>query len=101
MSVRDEALAALDSGDWSGATVAEGAGAGAKVVVSARIEPDEAAVLAAEADRRGVKPSVILREIVAAWTAQRRGDGAEPVTISPADLHAALDAALRAGRRVA
>jgi hypothetical protein len=101
MSVRDEALAALASGDWSGATVAEGAGSSAKVVVSARISPDEAAVLAAEADRRGVKPSVVLRDIVTAWAAQRRGDGAEPVTISPADLHAALDAALRAGRRVA
>jgi hypothetical protein len=99
MSTREEALAALAGTDWSAGTVTEGAGTRAKVTVSARIDPDEAAVLASEADRRGINPSVLFREILSAWVIQQRGDGAKPVTISPAELHAALDQVLRDGRR--
>jgi hypothetical protein len=97
MSAREDALRALAETNWSDVVVVERT-VPAKVVVSARVDPDDAVVLEAEARRRGIKPSVVLRDIVAEWAAGQRGDGAAPVTISPAALHAALDQALRAGR---
>lgn len=87
---REEAVAALESQDWSGVEVDRDERP-ATIVVSVRLPADLADVLAGEAERRGVKPSLVLRDLVEGL---RPADAEETVTLRRSDLHRAIDQAL-------
>jgi hypothetical protein len=103
MSTRDEALAALGSTDWSGSKVDtqpvdnELVGAkpvdaepnAASIVFSVRLRGELADWVAAEADRRGVNPSAVIRDAVTAGRAAAVAD--EPITVTRSDLHRLID----------
>lgn len=91
MSRRDEALASLDSTDWSGAVV-DNEPRTVNVVLSARVTADTADRFFAAAEARGLKPSAYLRELIEDATPPAED---ETVTIRLADLHRAIDAAAR------
>jgi hypothetical protein len=84
----DEALRALQERDWSGGEVGTGPGA-ASIVFSARLRGELADWVAAEADRRGVNPSVVIRDAVAAARAAAAAD--ETITVTRSDLHRLID----------
>jgi hypothetical protein len=87
---RDDAMKALASTDWSGATV-ESPARPPTVVHSARLPVDLSEQLEAEAARRGVKPSALIREYVEAGLTQLSATGDATVTVRLADLHRAID----------
>ena len=87
---RDEAMQALASTDWSGA-VAQSAERPATVVHSTRLPAALSAQLEAEAARRGVTPSALVREYVEAGLTQLASTGDTTVTVRLADLHRAID----------
>jgi hypothetical protein len=93
MSTRDEALAALGSTDWSGSKVdippADTEAHTPSIVFSVRLRGELANWVAAEADRRGVNPSVVIRDAVAAGRAAAAAD--EPITVTRGDLHRLID----------
>ena len=91
MSRRKQAEEALASTDWSNATVDRGPRQ-VSVVHSARFPEELSRKLAAEADRQGVTPSVLIRDLVAAALVANERD--ETVTVRVADLHRAIDLAL-------
>jgi len=95
MTERAEALGALDSRDWSGATVEEQPPP-AKIVLAGRFRPDQAQVIMAEAERRGVKVSEVLRDLVDEAFAARDAAGEQPMTVRPADVLRALRQAAKA-----
>ncbi len=78
--------------DWSAATV-ETQPRKVKVVHSARIPADLSEKLEAEAARRGITPSALICELVAAGLAEVDNDA--PVPIRPSQLHRMVDAVLR------
>ncbi|MEV0733410.1 hypothetical protein [Polymorphospora sp. NPDC050346] len=89
MSTFDEAL---DSRDWSGAEVETNESRGS-VVHSTRMSRDLTERLFAEAERRGIRPSVLVREYVEAGLAAAAGS--ETVTIRLDVLHRAIDTAVK------
>lgn len=64
----------------------------AKVVQSVRLDPELSEQLEAEAARRGVRPSALVREFVAQGLAAAASEAT--VTVRLADLHRAIDAAV-------
>lgn len=84
----DEARRALQERDWSGGQADHEAGA-ASIVFSARLKGELADWVAAEADRRGVKPSVVIRDAVAAARTAATAD--EAITVTRGDLHRLID----------
>jgi hypothetical protein len=84
----DEALRALQERDWSGGQADAEPGA-ASIVFSARLRGELADWVAAEADRRGVNPSVVIRDAVAAARAAAAAD--ETITVTRSDLHRLID----------
>jgi predicted DNA-binding protein len=83
----DEAAAALDSRDWSGAEV-EDRPRGVSVVQSVRFSRELTERLMAEAARRGVTPSEVIRDLVEAGV--RNID--ESATVRLADVRRAIEA---------
>ena len=98
MTEHEEALRALDSRDWSGATVEEQPPP-AKIVLAGRFRPDQAQVIMAEAERRGVKVSEVLRDLVDEAFAARDAAGEQPMTVRPADVLRALSRRRRQSNR--
>jgi hypothetical protein len=84
----DDALRAVSGRDWSGGLADTGPGA-ASIVFSVRLRGELAAWVAAEADRRGVNPSVVIRDAVAAARAAAAAD--ETITVTRRDLHRLID----------
>lgn len=93
-SDRDDALRLLNVPlDLTGATV-DTQPSQVKIVHSVRLEPATSERLFAEAERREVSPSALLREIVErALTPAPEAEAT--VTVRMVDLHRALDAAVR------
>ncbi len=88
MTNSDEARRALQERDWSGGE-ADTEAAAASIVFSARLKGELADWVAAEADRRRVNPSVVIRDAVAAARAAAAAD--ETITVTRADLHRLID----------
>lgn len=87
-SRREEAARSLESRDWSGGEVVTEP-AQTTIVVSARVTADLAAWVGEEAQRRGVLPSVVVREALTSARAASAGD--RTVTVRMSDLHRAID----------
>jgi predicted DNA-binding protein len=85
---RDEALRALHDTDWSGAEVVREPRP-VMVVHSARIPGELSERLEAEATRRGITPSALIRTLVEEGLRQAAEDAT--VTVRLADLHRAID----------
>lgn len=92
MSEIDEAVAALKSRDWSDAELVEDSPRRITVVHSVRMPHDLSDRLLAEAHRRGVTPSEVIRDLVDAGldTADRSA------TVRLADVHRVIDTLARA-----
>jgi predicted DNA-binding protein len=94
-----QADAALASRDWSGAEVEPDRPRGASVVHSTRMSRELTERLFAEAARRGVTPSELIREYVEAGLDAAADADADAentvVTVRLADLHRAIDTAVR------
>ena len=88
---RKEAQKALTAPDWTGAVV-DREPAKVSVVHSVRFPAELSKRLEAEATRKGVTPSVLIRDLVAAALVAAEHD--ETVTVRIADLHRAIDLAL-------
>jgi hypothetical protein len=91
MSRRKEAAEALANRDWSGATV-DREPRQVSIVHSVRFPAELSKKIEGEADRQGVTPSVLIRDLVAAALVANERD--ETVTVRVADLHRAIDLAL-------
>lgn len=89
MSRFDEATAALDGRDWSGATVEDRPTTGTTVVQSVRMPRELVERVFAESQRRGTTPSEVIRDLVTAGLGAVEGD--TTVTVRVADLHRAID----------
>ncbi|SHN43505.1 CopG family transcriptional regulator [Cryptosporangium aurantiacum] len=87
---RDDAMKALADTDWSGATV-ESVERPATVVHSTRLPAALSEQLEAEAARRKITPSALVREYVEACLTQLSASGDTTVTVRLADLHRAID----------
>jgi predicted DNA-binding protein len=87
MNKFDKDDAALDSRDWSSATV-EDRPRGGSVVQSVRFPRDLTERLMAEAARRGVTPSEVIRDLVEAGLA----DVDESTTVRLADVRRVINA---------
>jgi hypothetical protein len=81
-------MKALESRDWSGAEVSSGHKS-VSVVYSVRVDSELAEWIAAEADRRGVTPSLIIRDALADTKAAQVAD--DTVTVRLSDLHRAVN----------
>lgn len=88
MTTRDEARAALGSTDWGDGQV-DAEPRNVSVVFSVRLKGELADWVAAEADRRGVNPSVVVRDAVGAARTAAAAD--EPITVTRGDLHRLID----------
>jgi hypothetical protein len=88
---REDAARALANTDWTDATV-EREPRQVSVVPSIRFSAELSKKVEAEADRQGVAPSVLIRDLVAAGLVAAEQD--ETVTVRIADLHRAIDLAL-------
>jgi predicted DNA-binding protein len=89
---RDEAMQALENTDWSGATV-ERERRPVSVIHSVRFPTELSERLEAEATRRGLTPSALIRDLVDAALTGTPDEAT--VTVRVADLHRAIDSALR------
>ena len=89
MTTRDDALQALEDRDWSGAQV-EQEPRPASVVHGVRLSPEKSDRLVAEATRRGITPSALLREIVDKALDDERAED-DLVVLRRADLLRAID----------
>jgi predicted DNA-binding protein len=97
MSKRDKALAALDGPlDWAGADV-DDRPRNVQVVQSVRMPRDLTERLAAEAQRRGITPSDLVRELVRAGLDEI--DQAGNVVVNLADLHRVIEGAIKSVAR--
>jgi hypothetical protein len=92
MSKIDDAMATLESRDWSGAVVDDRPRA-SSVVHSVRMPHALTERLFAEAERCGITPSELIRQAVEARL--DAGRPSEVVTIDVAVLHQAIDQAVR------
>jgi predicted DNA-binding protein len=88
---RADAERALADTDWTGATV-ERESRPVSVVHSVRLPVELSERVEAEASRQGVTPSALIRDLVATALAEEQD---ETVTVRIADLHRAIDRALR------
>jgi hypothetical protein len=84
----DEALLRLEERDWSGGQADTEPGT-TSIVFSARLKGELAGWVASEADRRGVNPSVVIRDAVAAARAAAAAD--ETISVTRGDLHRLID----------
>lgn len=91
MSRFDEAAEALHSRDWSGARV-EDRPRSASIVHSVRMSRDLTERLFAEAERRGVTPSEVIRDLVEAGLSAAD----QSATVRLADVHRVINALARA-----
>jgi hypothetical protein len=89
---REDAERALASNDWSGATV-ERESRPVSVVHSVRLPADLSARLEAEAGRRDVTPGALIRDLIDVGL-RPLGDDVV-VTVRLADLHRAIDTAIK------
>jgi predicted DNA-binding protein len=90
---RDEALRALaEPLDFTDA-VLDTVPSRVKVVHSVRLDPDLSERLEAEASRRGITPSALLRDLVENGLAPGTDDTV--ITVRVSELHRAIDTALR------
>lgn len=92
MSRIDDAMAALESRDWSGA-VADEQPRAASVVHSVRMTQPLTEALFAEAARCGITPSELIRQAVQTRLESARAGGV--VTVDVAALHSAIDQVVR------
>jgi hypothetical protein len=88
---RDEAERSLADTNWTNAVV-EREPRQVSIVHSVRFPAELSKKLEAEADRQGVTPSVLIRDLVTA--ALLAADEDETVTVRIGDLHRAIDLAL-------
>ncbi|GAB1646606.1 CopG family transcriptional regulator [Krasilnikovia sp. MM14-A1259] len=86
MSKHDDAIAALEDRDWSGAQV-DNRPRAATVVQSVRFSRDLTERLLAEAERRGVTPSEVIRDLVEAGLTTVD----ESATVRLADVHRVIN----------
>jgi hypothetical protein len=89
----DEVHTSLASRDWSGAEADRPRGA--TVVHSTRMSRQLTGRLFVEAERRGITPSELIREYVAAGLDAAADVETTTVTVRLADLHRAIDTAVR------
>ncbi|GAA3398350.1 ribbon-helix-helix domain-containing protein [Cryptosporangium minutisporangium] len=73
---------ALTSDDWSSAIV-DREQRSARVTHTVQLEPDVSAALTAEADRRGMRPSEVLRELINSATAPLRAQNSPALDGAP------------------
>lgn len=92
MSKIDDAMAALESRDWSDAVV-DDRPKSSSVVHSTRMPRELTERLFAEAQRCGITPSELIREAVEARLEASRPS--QVVTVDIAVLHQAIDQAVR------
>lgn len=85
---REDAMQALADTDWSGATV-EREPRPVSVVHSVRLPTELSGRLEAEAQRRGLTPGALIRELVGAGLSGADDDAI--VTVRVGDLHRAID----------
>jgi hypothetical protein len=90
-----DATDSLASRDWSGAEVVADRPRGTSVVHSTRMSHDLTSRLFTEAERRGITPSELIREYVVAGLDAADVAGDAVVTVRLADLHRAIDTAVR------
>ncbi|CAM3198519.1 ribbon-helix-helix protein, CopG family [Stackebrandtia soli] len=95
MTTRDQARRALESRDWGTATV-DTRKRPATSVYSVRVDSELADWIAAEADRRGVKPSAIIRDAITQARTTTTED--HTVTVRLSDLHRAINTIVKPGR---
>jgi len=88
---RDEAERSLADTNWTNAVV-EREPRHVSIVHSVRFAAELSKKLEAEADRQGVTPSVLIRDLVTAALLAAEQD--ETVTVRIGDLHRAIDLAL-------
>ncbi len=88
MADRETVASALTDTDWSSAQV-ENEPKPTSVVFAVRVPSGLAEWIAGESDRRGVNPSVVIRDAIAA--ASRTTVDDKPVTVRLSDLHRAID----------
>jgi predicted DNA-binding protein len=88
---RDEAMQALADTDWT-ETAVERERRPVSVIHSVRFPAEVSERLEAEAERRGLTPSALVRELVEAGLSDINDD--TTVTVRVADLHRAIDRAL-------
>ncbi len=88
MTSREEALRALESRDFTGAYI-DDTKRSISVVYSVRVDQELSEWIAAEADRRSVSPSLVIRDaLVEAKTAEASD---QTVTLKLSDLHRAVN----------
>jgi hypothetical protein len=88
MTKREEALQALESRDWTGAYV-DDTKRQISIVHSVRVDQELSEWIAAESERRGVSPSLIIRDALTEAKAAQASD--ETVTLKLSDLHRAVN----------
>jgi hypothetical protein len=88
MTTREEALRALESRDWTGAVV-DDAKRQVSTVFSVRVDQELSEWIAAESERRGVSPSLIIRDALTEAKAAEVAD--QMVTLKLSDLHRAVN----------
>jgi hypothetical protein len=88
MTSREEALRALESRDWTGAVV-DDAKRQVSTVFSVRVDQELSEWIAAESERRGVSPSLIIRDALTEAKAAEVAD--QMVTLKLSDLHRAVN----------
>ena len=88
MTKREEALRALESRDWSGAEI-DDTKRSISIVYSVRVDQELSEWIAAEADRRSVSPSLVIRDALAEAKAAEASD--QTVTLKLSDLHRAVN----------
>lgn len=100
MTSREDALNALNDRDWTGADVDTGQPSNVTIVVSARLHADLAAELFAEAEARGVKPGVLVRDLVEqGLSAVKAASDEHVMVIDPAALQTEIQQAIRRSQR--
>jgi hypothetical protein len=88
MTSREEALRALESRDWTGAVV-DDAKRQISTVFSVRVDQELSEWIAAESERRGVSPSLVIRDALTEAKAAEVAD--QTVTLKLSDLHRAVN----------
>jgi hypothetical protein len=88
MTSREEALRALESRDLTGAYI-DDVKRSISIVYSVRVDQELSEWIAAESDRRGVSPSLIIRDALTEARTAAASD--ETVTLKLSDLHRAVN----------
>ncbi|HZN19376.1 MAG TPA: hypothetical protein VFB84_14545 [Micromonosporaceae bacterium] len=93
MVSREDAVRALEERDWVTGAEVEREPRPAMIVVSVRLPGELAVWVGDEAERRGVYPSAVIRDLVE--QARREASVDETITMRRSDLHRAIDEAVR------